>query len=303
MNNLFVIYVFVLLIVTVIMLSIITFLIIRTQIKSEHINLTINDAVNNAIQRSAIEEKIGKIELYAHDVRADYRRLDEMLRTPKERGDIGEIFLEKILTDQLPQEMFGIRKKLENGKIPDAYIISTTGIICIDSKFPLDNYRRYCETIDENEKKRIQQTFIKNIKDHLQKIAEDYISPNDGTVNFAFAYIPSETIYYFMITDAYDLLQEYAKKGVQVISPLTLAHKIAIIRAGIHAKRLSEQAEAVHMEILQLKQGFEDFDKKWKTFITHFTNAQKLSVGDLDKAYKKLQKEFLDIERNIENVS
>jgi DNA recombination protein RmuC len=87
---------------------------------------------------------------------------------------------------------------------------------------------------------------------------------------------------------------------VQVVSPLTLTHKIAIIRAGIHAKRLSEQAEYVHREIVQLKQSFTEYDKEWRTFFHHFTNAQKKTVGDLDKAYKKLQSEFDQIETNIE---
>lgn len=236
----------ILLLVVVILLVIIAYFIMKNNVKPEQINTTITSAVNTAIEKSAIREHIGRIEAYAQDVRSDYRKLDEMLRAPKERADIGEIILEAILTDQLPQDMFGIRKRLTNGKVPDAYILSTSGIICIDSKFPLDNYRRYCETQDPIEKKKFQQAFTRNVKEHLQKIAIDYITPNDGTVNFAFAYIQSEAVYYFMITELYDLLQEYARKGVQVISPLTLSHKIAIIRAGIHAKRLSEQAEYVH---------------------------------------------------------
>lgn len=300
MNDIILVIIFVLLIIMTAILSFIAYFMIRNNVRSEQINATITGAVSTAIEKSAIKEHIGRIETYAQDVRADYRRLDEMLRAPKERADIGEIILEKILTDQLPTEMFGVQKRLSNGKIPDAHIVSTAGIICIDSKFPLDNYRRYCEAQDLQEKKKFQQAFTRNIKEHLQKIADDYITPNDGTVDFAFAYVQSEAVYYFMVTEIYDLLHEYARKGVQVLSPLTLSHKIAIIRAGIHAKRLSEQAEFVHKEIVCLKQGFDEYDKKWKTFMNHFTNAQKQAVGDLDKAYKKLQNEFEQIENNLE---
>lgn len=302
MDNLL-IAVIILLVVTVILLLGIGYLVIRYRTRPEKMNLTITEAVNSAIEKSAIGEHIGRIEAYARDVRSDYRKLDEMLRTPKERADIGEITLETILTDQLPPDMFGIRKKLENGKIPDAHIISTSGIICIDAKFTLDNYRRYCETQDVTEKTKFQQAFSRNLKMHLQKIAEDYITPNDGTVDFAFAYIPSESVYYFMITESYDLLRDFARKGVQVVSPLTLAHKVAIIRAGIHAKRLSEQAEYVHQEIIRLKQAFEEYDKKWKTYMGHFTNAYKQIEGDLDKTYTRLRKAFEQIETNIESIS
>jgi DNA recombination protein RmuC len=300
MNDALLIAILSLLVVTVILLIVIAYFIIRNNIRSNQFDSTITSAVNSAIEKSAIREHIGKIEAYAQDVRADHRRLDEMLRAPKERADIGEIMLENILADQLPQDMFGIRKRLSNGKIPDAHISSTSGIICIDSKFPLDNYRRYCETQDLTEKEKLHKAFIRNIREHLQKIAGDYITPDDGTVNFAFAYIQSEAVYYFMVTEAYELLQNYARTGVQVVSPLTLTHKIAIIRAGIHAKRLSEQAEYVHREIVQLKQSFTEYDKEWRTFFHHFTNAQKKTVGDLDKAYKKLQSEFDQIETNIE---
>lgn len=299
----FLIVVVVLLIVIVMLLMVLGYLVIRYSTRPGRINQTITEAVNSAIEKSAIREHIGRIEAYVRDVRSDYRKLDEMLRTPKERADIGEIMLENILKDQLPPDMFGIRKRLKNGKIPDAYIISTSGIICIDAKFALENYRRYCENEDEKEKKKSLQDFFKNLRTHLQKIAEDYITPNDGTVDFAFAYIPSEAVYYFMITESYELLQEFARKGVQVVSPLTLAHKVAIIRAGIHAKRLSEQAERVHQEIIRLKKAFEDYDAKWNTYMGHFRNAYKQIEGDLDKMYSRLRKEFERIETNIESIS
>jgi DNA recombination protein RmuC len=293
----------VLLIAIIICLGVIAFFIYRNMLKFNQMNVEITNTVNTAIEKSEIREHIGRIEAYAKDVRSDYRKLDEMLRNPKERADIGEIMLEAILADQLPENMFGIRKRLANGKVPDAHILSSSGIICIDSKFPLDNYRRYCETQDTGEKRKYQQAFARNIKDHLQKIAEDYITPQNGTVNFAFAYIQSEAVYYFMITETYGLLQEFARRGVQVISPLTLAHKIAIIRAGIHAQRLSEQAEIVHREIIQLKHAFEEYDEKWNIFTKHFSNAYKQVTGDLDKAHKRLRSEFDQVETNIENVS
>lgn len=263
----------------------------RRQVNSNDLSKAITDAWNTS--------SLSEIKTYAKDIRDDYRRLDEMLRVPKERANLGEIALEQILTDQLPLEMFGIRKSVLGGKNPDAHIVSTIGIICIDSKFPLDNYRKMFEPDNQGDKTKFQKDFIKDVEGHLKKIATDYVVPDKGSAEFAFAYIPSESVYYFLVTNAYDLLREYTKKGVQVISPLTLSHKIELIKAGVHARRLSEQAEKVHDEIKRLERAFRDLDGKWKTFFGHFTNAQNQAVGDLDKAYRKLSKEFDDTAKGI----
>jgi DNA recombination protein RmuC len=92
-------------------------------------------------------------------------------------------------------------------------------------------------------------------------------------------------------------LREYTRKGVQVVSPLTLSHKIEIIRASVHARRLSEQAQKVNDQLNRLERAFRQMDIKWSLFFGHFANAQKQAVGDLDLAYKKLRSEFDDIFR------
>lgn len=259
----------------------------RHQVNSNDLSKAINDAWNTS--------SLSEIKTYAKDIRDDYRRLDEMLRVPKERANLGEIALEQTLADQLPSEMFGIRKNVLGGKNPDAHIISTVGIICIDSKFPLDNYRKVFETDNPSEKTKFRKDFIKNVKEHLKKIATDYVVPDKGSAEFAFAYIPSESVYYFLVTDAYDLLREYTKKGVQVVSPLMLSHKIELIKAGVHAKHLSENAEKVDGEIKRLESAFRNLDRKWDVFFSHFTKAQNQAAGDLGKAYKKLSGEFDNI--------
>lgn len=272
--------------IVIILLVIVIFLVFwtRKQISFDDLSKAISDAWNKS--------SLSEIKTYAKDIRDDYRRLDEMLRVPKERADLGEIALEQILADQLPSEMFGIRKSVLGGKNPDAHITSTVGIICIDSKFPLDNYRKLFETDIQDEKNKAKKDFIKDVEGHLKKIAIDYVVPDKGSAEFAFAYIPSEGVYYFLVTEAYDLLREYTKKGVQVVSPLTLSHKVELIKAGVHAKRLSEQAQKVQDEINRLERAFRELDNKWKTFFNHFTNAQNQAAGDLDKTYKNLRKEF-----------
>lgn len=252
----------------------------------------VESAISNVWIKSGLDEKIGMLTTYAKDIRDDYRSLEQMLRVPTERASLGEIALETVLSDQLPPDMFGIRERILDGKNPDANIKSTVGIICIDSKFPLDNYRKMIEVEDPKEKEGFKKQFLKDVQGHLNKIADDYVCPEKGSAEFAFAFIPSEGIYYFLVNEAYETFQRYTTKGVQVVSPLTLSHKIELIKAGVHAKKLSEQAEKVRRDITKLSQRFSDTDEKWRVFYeTHLRNAGR-KADELDEAYKKLREEF-----------
>ncbi len=271
-----------------ILLLILLFLTIKNLNNSKNVE----SALLKAWQSTGISEKLGELNSHTKEIKELHRSIESMLRIPSARGALGEIALETILSDQLPPEMFGIRERLPNGKIPDAYIRSTAGIICIDSKFPLDNYRKMIETSNKAEKEKYKNAFLSNMKSHLEKIAYDYVRPEDGTADFAFAFIPSEAVYWFLINEAYDLLREYALKGVQVVSPLTLSHKIELIKAGVHAKKLTEEAEQVYNALLQLRNIFEEIDDAWRIFYTRHLKNLNTKADELNYTYHKLRSEF-----------
>ncbi|MBM3190222.1 MAG: DNA recombination protein RmuC, partial [Chloroflexi bacterium] len=176
-------------------------------------------------------ERIQAVEMHAREIRDSYRSFEQLLRVPIERGSFAELSLETILGDGLPPDMYMIRQRVLDGKVPDASIRSTVGVICIDSKFPLDNYHRML-TADEREMAGFARSFARDVRGHLAKIARDYVQPDKGSAAFAFAYIPSEAVYYYLVNQAYELLREYTRQGVQVVSPLTLGHKLELIKAG-----------------------------------------------------------------------
>ena len=125
-------------------------------------------------------------------------------------------------------------------------------------------------------------------------MAKNYINVEKGSAEFAFAYIPSESVYYFLVTDdsGYNLLKEYTKKGVQVVSPLTLSHKIELIKTGVHARKLSEDAEKVRNELIRIGDAFKYIDDSWRVlYDTHLRNAYK-KAEEVDKAYKNVRDEF-----------
>ena len=275
--------------VVVAILSVLTVLVFRrARIQSRDIE----PAVAKAWKDSGLDQRLGQMTAYAKEIHETHRSVEQMLRVPKERASMGELSLETILSDQLPPDMFGMREKVLDGKIPDAHIKSTVGLICIDSKFPLDNYRSMVESTETNGNGEYERRFHRDVRGHLKKIAEDYVCPEQGSAEFAFAYIPSEGVYYFLLNKQYDLLREYTKKGVQVVSPLTLSHKVELIKTGVHALKLSQEAEKVRTDLARLSRQFDAVDQEWRVFYrTHLKNA----VGkaeDLDVAYSKLRNEF-----------
>ena len=261
----------------------------------------IEAAVSGTWVKLGLGEKINGVERYAKDIRDDYKSLEQMLRVPTERGALGDLALEEIISDQLPPDMYGIKERILDGKIPDVHIRSTVGIICIDSKFVLDNYRNMVSVEATKERETFKKQLLRDVKRHLDKIADDYVCPEKGSAEFAFAYIRSEAVYYFLVKEAFEMLRDYTKKGVQVVSPLTLSHKIELIKAGVHAKKLSEDAEKVKSNLDRLSRQFSEIDRTWRVFYEeHFRNL-KGRAEDLDENYRKLREEFDRISRFSED--
>ena len=252
----------------------------------------VESAVSNSWVKLGLDERLGELTTYAGDIRDNYRSLEQMLRVPTQRGALGEMALETIISDQLPPDMFGIRTKVFDGKIPDAYIKSTVGIICIDSKFPLENYIGFMESGDPKEQEGFKRQFLRDVQGHLDKIAQDYVRPDMGSAEFAFAYIHSEGVYWFLVNEGFDMLREFTKKGVQVVSPLTLSHKIELIKAGVHARKLSEDARQVQAALAVLSRRFGEIDDKWRVF--HQTHLRNLGnkAEEIDSAYDSLRNDF-----------
>jgi len=252
----------------------------------------IEAAVSGSWLKLGLGERIGAVEEQARAIQESYRSFEQLLRVPTQRGAFGELALETILSDQLPPEMYSLRQRTFDGKVPDATIRSTVGVICIDSKFPLDNYRRMLDSEDEDAARTCRARFLRDVRSHLGKIAADYIRPAKGSAEFAFAYIPAESVYYYLVEEAQDMLRDFARMGVQVVSPLTLTTRIELIKAGVYARRLSEEAERVQRDLQTLAGQFAALDEAWQVLYgTHLRNVATRSE-DVDRAYAALRQEF-----------
>jgi DNA recombination protein RmuC len=241
-----------------------------------------------------LQELTAQLAEHTRNVEASHKGLEQLLKVPASRGAFGELALERILTDQLPPGMFGIRKRIAVGT-PDAYIKAPEGVICIDSKFPLTNFENAEKAQDPDEKARFVKQFLKDAKGHMEKVM-DYVQPDKGTAPFAFVFIPSEAVYHFLLRHGFDLVMEYAKKGIQVSSPLTLTPKLELIRASVNALHLSEKAEEIHRQLQAVARGFADLDKQWRVFYeTHLRNLTNKAEA-VEQAYSKLRTAFDKVE-------
>ena len=278
-----------LLIAVIVLLVVVIFLIL--QLRKPDTSLFEN-SIASAINSSGLLERVGELSAHIGEIKNLHRDLDRMLRVPTERGAFGEIALENILSEHLPPDMFGIRKRIANGKTPDAYIKSSAGIICIDSKFPVDNFRRYTSAESNQEKEEYKKKFLTDVKNHLEKIKRDYVGAGKDLADFAFAFIPSEGVYWFLVKEGYELLRDYAIQGVQVVSPLTIAHKIELIKAGVHARKISEEADRILEGIKRIRKEFESLEKEWNTFFnSHLKNAYR-KADQIDGSFKRVLEEF-----------
>jgi DNA recombination protein RmuC len=255
-------------------------------------------ALNRTLEEIDFKNTVHDIESHAGELRDLHRDIEDMLRAPTERGAFGEQQLEVLLSDHLPPEMYGVREQVVEGKAPDAHVRSSAGLICVDAKFPLDNYEKYVRADDAEEAQRYRRQFARDVETQLSKISDDYVRPEAGTADFAFAFVPAESVYYHLVTEEYELLRSYTAKGVQVVSPLTFGHKLELIKADVDARRLTEQAEEVRRRLQALSAGFERVEDEWETLFRHVRNAEK-KARDVETAYDALRAEFERIERPV----
>ncbi len=257
-------------------------------------------ALNHSLDEADLKRNLTLIEDHAEQIQALHTELSELLRHPQQRGRFGEQQLELILEDHLPPDRYGIDEAVVDGKRPDAHIDSSAGVVCIDAKFPLDNYRKFANAEDESTRERARTAFRRDVDDRLDEISSKYVRPDAGTASFAFGFIPSETVYHHLITEEYDLLREATRAGVQVVSPLTLGHKLELISADIRTQQLSEQAERIRDELDGLDRRFSALGDDWETMITHVRNAES-KARDVDEGYHRLRDEFDRITQRVDD--
>jgi len=227
----------------------------------------------------------------------DVRRLQDILSSPKLRGQMGEWSLENLLAQILPKDSYKLQYAFRDGKVVDALIQMPDFSVSVDAKFPLPSFERLVKAEIDAEKLKLRKQFLKDVTNHIDKIASDYIRPAEGTVDFALCYIPAENVYYETIVkspgDTQDIVQYALDKKVIPVSPNLLYAYLMTVAMGLHGLQIEKQAAEIRQNLKRLNASFADFLGNWDTLGSHLRNA----YGRYEEGQKKLDRFGLQLEQ------
>src|SRR6266498_1452380 len=243
-------------------------------------------------QTNAIHKQLGQVgqaTLQMAEQAKELSQLQQILRPPKARGGFGELLLENLLRDRLPPTAYALQHGFAGGERVDA-VIKVDRIVPIDSKFPLDNFERMLAAGNDIERQQFEKLFARDVKTHVDAIAGKYIRPDEGTYDFAFMYLPSEAIYYELVSGA--LLAYAHERQVMPVSPSTFTAYLQIIVLGLRGMQIEQHAQEVMAYCAQLQTDFGHFRDDFNVIGTHLKNAgQKYAEAEkrLDRFETKLE--------------
>ena len=242
----------------------------------------LNERLDNAARVIAgVQKNIGEMS----EIGRSMRELQEFLTSPKLRGNIGEQILKELLSQMLPKKTFKLQYVFKSGSIVDAIIITESGIIPIDSKFPMENFKKM-NNVSLDDRKTIEKDFISDVKKHIDAISKKYIVPDEGTIDFALMYIPSESVYYEIVNHAN--LYDYAtERRVLPTSPMTFYAYLRTILMGFEGQRITAQAKEILSGIRGIQKEYEKVGENLDTLTKHVTNSYNMA-GIVQTGFSKL---------------
>lgn len=211
------------------------------------------------------------------DQAREFTALQDLLRAPKARGGIGEAMLEELLRQVLPPQAYATQHRFKSGTIVDAVVKASGRLVCIDSKFPLANYRRMCEATNDVERADAERAFAADIDRHIKDISSRYIVPDEDTFDFAVMYVPAEGVYAEVLRLSHarrPLFETAMDARVVPMSPLTMYGYLQTIMFGLKCLQISKNAEAILGFCGRLDQDIERFATEYEVLGKHLTNAR-----------------------------
>ena len=229
--------------------------------------------INERLDRAA--RVIGDLQKEAgqfSEVSRSMRDLQDFLKNPKLRGNLGEEVLKDLLNQVFPKNAVYLQYQFKSGEKVDAALKTDAGILPIDSKFPMENFQKMVKGETEDERERAKREFSRDVKKHIDAISKKYILPEEGTVDFAIMYVPSESVYYEIV----NLLEvmEYARnQRVYPVSPTTMYAHLRIILLSFEGKRIEQQARSVLSSIRAIQKDYDKVDGVLGILGKHIGNA------------------------------
>ncbi|MBI2029767.1 DNA recombination protein RmuC [Candidatus Gottesmanbacteria bacterium] len=274
-----------------------------TNTRMDQQSRNISERLDNASRVIAsVQKNLGEVT----EIGRNMSDLQEFLRSPKLRGNIGEQILKELLSQVLPKQSFHLQYAFKSGAIVDAAIKTGNGLVPIDSKFPMENFRLLTNAKTEVETQVAKKEFAKDVKKHIDDISRKYILTDEGTIDYALMYIPSEAIYYEVVNNS-SLFDYSAAKRVLPVSATTFYAYIRAILISFEGQKIEEKAKQILSSIRAIQKDYEKVDSNLSILGKHITNTynmmnqtfstftslgQKIKatnkIGDLDSGKEKL---------------
>lgn len=281
----------------------------RTQFREsreliQEINKEVNEQLRNVVKGVA---EVGESSKQVFQVADQLKELQNILKNPKQRGILGEYYLETVLTNVLPPESFQMQYAFKDGEIVDAAVFVKGKVIPVDSKFSLENYNRFAEAADGLEKQQFEKAFINDLKLRITETAK-YIRPSEQTMEFAFMFIPHEGIYYDLLSNKIgageeNLIQRSAGKyRVIIVSPTSFLAYLQTVLQGLKALEIEEKAQDIIKNVEKLTTHIAKYDEYYQklgsalsTTVNHYNTGYK-ELGKIDKDVTRITGSSVGIE-------
>lgn len=241
---------------------------------------------------------------------AELKNLQDILKNPKQRGILGEYYLETVLKNVLPPGMYKMQYGFKNGEIVDAAVFVEEQIVPIDSKFSLENYNRFIAS-EGSARTDAEKVFVNDLKLRIQETAK-YIRPEEGTMDFAFMFIPSEGIYYDLLTNQVgagedeNLIQRAASKyKVIIVSPTSFLAYLQTVLQGLRRLQIEKKTEEIQKRVGELGKHISAWQEYYRklgvslgTTVSHFNSGYK-EMGKIDKDVFRITESRIGIEPEL----
>lgn len=230
---------------------------------------SLNERLDNAARViSGVQKNIGEFT----EIGRGMKDLQEFLKSPKLRGNVGEHILKELLGQFLPKSSFNLQYTFKSGDKVDAAIKTSAGIIPIDSKFPMENFRKMSGEGSEAEKKLFEKEFIRDVKSHIDSISRKYILTEEGTIDYALMYVPSESVYY-EVANNQELFEYSQTKRVLPVSPTTFYAYLRAILMSFEGQKIEAKAKEILSALRAIHKDYEKTEDALSVLQKHLTNA------------------------------
>jgi len=248
-----------------------------------------------------VEKDLTKLSSLHEEINRYTERLKDLFESPKHRGEFGEIVLKDLISSIFPKKMWEEQYSIEEGSRVDFAIFYNNLVIPIDSKFPRDNYVRYLNEENDEMKKKYWNDFVKDIVNNIKNIKNKYIKTENGTTNFALMFVPSESIYYDIITKDSDeksnsIYKMSMNNNVIIVSPNTFYMFLNVLLMGIQNIEIEKRIKIIREKLSGIKRDFELFSNKMDEMgksILGANESYRISKNHFDRFKDKVDDLFL----------